>query len=217
MLKTLIRNEHSLRRRTFVGFIVVLIPAAILAVGSICGDLVAEQSIRQSRETSAAAIQTTEFATRVAELDADVSRFTLTGTAIDARNVRTQLVLAEAAFEEAVAKHGVALGDARSFRTAFQHYEIAVKMIFDAVHERFIAADTVKRTSTELANATSAVITHLLRADRGGALAGGVRLDEAMQASLVAASRYFASQNPADADSAKTYLQNLRDEMSGVA
>ncbi len=217
MLNALHRHGLSLRQRTFVSFVVVLIPSVILAVASISGMRAIDRSVRHSRDAAITAIVATEFATRVAELDAGVGRFALTGTALDERDARNRLISAEAAFDAAIEQHGVSLGEARRFRDAFQRYEIAVKMIVDAVHQRFIAADIVKRTSTELANATSAVITRLLRDNRGGGLAGGVRLDEAMQASLVAATRYFASQNPADADGAKSYLQNLRDEMSGVA
>jgi len=60
-------------------------------------------------------------------------------------------------------------------------------------------------------------MARLLARRRTEPIAAGVRLDEAMQASLVAATRYFASQNPADAESAKDYLQHLRGEIAMVA
>jgi diguanylate cyclase (GGDEF)-like protein len=217
MPKHLIRNRLSVRQRTFASFVAVLIPCAVLAIVSILGTRAADRGMGHSRDMTLIAMRASEFATNVAALDAGVSRFALTGTAIDETAAGGQLVLVENTFEVSAQQQDVAIGDAGDLRAAFQRYEIAVKMIFEAVHERFAAADAVQRTSIELANATSAVITQLLRDGRTGALAGGVRLDEAMQSSLVAATRYFASQNPADADSAKSYLQNMRDEISGVA
>jgi signal transduction histidine kinase len=68
-----------------------------------------------------------------------------------------------------------------------------------------------------LANATSAVVGRLLRENRIDAVPTSVRLDEATQASLVAATRYFNSLNPADANSAKAYVQILQHEIDDVS
>src|ERR1700730_16578771 len=60
------------------------------------------------------------------------------------------------------------------------------------------------------------MVGRLLRENRIDAVPTGVRLDEAMQASLVVATRYFNSLNPADANSAKAYLQILQREIEGL-
>jgi hypothetical protein len=80
---------------------------------------IADSSIRHSTDMTVMAIRATEFATNAVELDAGVSRFTLTGTAIDEMDARRRLGLAEAAFVEALQQQGMAVGDAAVFRTAF--------------------------------------------------------------------------------------------------
>ncbi len=101
-------------------------------------------------------------------------------------------------------------------RPAFAHYRATTETTFEAVHDRFQAGETVKQASSDLANATSATVSRLLREKHIDAVPNGVRLDESMQASLVAATRYFSSLNPADANSAKAFLKILQREIGDL-
>ena len=210
------RHRLSIGQRTFAGFAGLLGLCAVLAITSIVGMRFVDRSMERSFYTSEAAIAASEFATRIAELDAAVSRFALSGGALDEETARKYLATTAESFEgiAQTVESGVATPD--DFRAAFQRYQTAIKMTFATVRDRFIATEAVRRTSTELANATSAINARLLRAGGIDALQTGVRLDAVMQASLIAATRYGASLNPSDADSATTYLQSLQREIGGL-
>src|ERR1700721_63258 len=105
----------SLRQRTFGGFAIVLALCAILAVTAIGGIPIVDRSMTRSSDASEAAVTATEIATRVAQLDAHVSRFALTGTAVDEESAREQLELAAGGFKqiEANANGGADVGPAK--------------------------------------------------------------------------------------------------------
>jgi signal transduction histidine kinase/DNA-binding response OmpR family regulator/HPt (histidine-containing phosphotransfer) domain-containing protein len=204
----------SVRLRTFAGFAALLLLCGVLAITSIMGMRFVDGSVEASRLSSGDAISALELAGHVGELNAEVSRFALTGTASDEGAARRQLAATAVAFDS-VADVGATV-DADDIRPAFAHYRAMTETTFETVHDRFQAGETVKQASSELANATSAVVSRLLREQRSDALPDAVRLDESMQASLVAATRYFSSLNPADANSAKAYLQILQREIDGL-
>jgi signal transduction histidine kinase/DNA-binding response OmpR family regulator len=208
-------NRLSIWLQTFGGFAVLLLLSAVLAVTSIVGMRIVEGSVEDSRQSSGAAISALELASYVAELNAEVSRFALTGTASDEDGARRQLVATGEAFNK-ITQTGPAEAVVADIRGAFKRYQGATEATFDTVHDRFKAGERVKQASSELANATSAIVTRLLRENRVDAVPTGVRIDEATQASLVVATRYFSSLNPADANSAKAYLQVLRREIDGL-
>lgn len=208
-------SKHlSVRRQTFAGFAALLLLSSILAVTSIIGMQVVGRSVEESRQSSGAAISAIELAGHVAELNSEVSRFALTGTAIDETVTRRQMTATAEAFKKFSQTGSAATADA--IRSAFEHYRTMTEATFLTVHDRFKAGDAVKQASSELANATSSVVGRLSREKRIDAVPDGVRLDEAMQASLVAATRYFSSLNPADASSAKAFLQILQREIQGL-
>ena len=219
MVKLLRLSSLSLRQRTFGGFGIVLALCAILAITAIGGMHIVDGSMTRSRDAGEAAVAATEIATRVAQLDAHVSRFALTGTAVDEDSARRQLALAGETFEQTAAKEiwDASAGSADDFRAAFRRYEHAVKMTSEAVHDRFVAADAVQRSSVELGNAASAAVSRIVRANRIDGVANAIDLDEAVRASLVAATRYATSRNPADAAAAKSYLDTINRAIAGVS
>ena len=204
----------SVRLRTFAGFAALLLLCGVLAITSIVGMRFVDGSVAASRLSSSDAISALELAGHVGELNAEVSRFALTGTAFDEGAARRQLAATAVAFDS-IADVSATV-DADDIRPAFGHYRAMTETTFKTVHDRFQAGETVKQASSELANATSAVVSRLLHEQRSDALPNAVRLDESMQASLVAATRYFSSLNPADANSAKAYLQILQREIDGL-
>jgi signal transduction histidine kinase/DNA-binding response OmpR family regulator len=211
-------SSLSLRQRTFGGFAIVLALCAVLAVTSITGMHVVDGSMIQSRDASEAAVAASELTTRLAQLDAHVSRFALTGAAVDEAAADKQLALTAQLFEQAAQKELWKANDdtIAEFRGAFQRYERAVRMTSEAVHDRFTSADLVARSSTELGNATSAVVGRILHANQTDAVADAVDLDEAVRSSLVAATRYVTSRNPADAGAAKSYLTTINRQIGAV-
>jgi signal transduction histidine kinase/DNA-binding response OmpR family regulator len=214
MSQALGSGRLSVRTQTFAGFAALLLLCALLAITSIVGMHVVDSIVEASRKSSAAAISALELAGRVARLDAEVSRFALTGTWADESAARQQLSVTATAFDKVAEGGGAAL--AQQIRGAFGHYRDATEATFATVHDRFKAGDSVKQASSELSNATSAVVARLLREKRDDAVPNGVRLDQAMQASLISATRYFSSLNPADANSAKAFLKILQHEIDGL-
>ncbi|HEY1796228.1 MAG TPA: response regulator [Stellaceae bacterium] len=205
----------SVRLRTFAGFAVLLLLCAVLAVTSIVGMRFVDGSVEASRLSSGDAISALELAGHVRELNAEVSRFALTGTTADEDAARHQLKATAVAFGGIAEASGTI--DSDDIRPAFAQYRTATETTFEAVHNRFRAGETVKQASSELANATSAVVNRLLREQRSEALPNAVRLDESMEASLVAATRYFNSLNPADANGAKALLKILQREIEELS
>jgi signal transduction histidine kinase/CheY-like chemotaxis protein len=201
-------GRFSVRLRTFAGFAVLLLLCAVLAVTSIVGMSFVNGSVEASRLSSGDAISALELAGHVRELNAEVSRFALTGAASDEGAARRQLAATAVAFDS-IAEAGGTL-DSDDMRPAFAQYRAATETTFETVHDRFQAGETVKQASSELANATSAIVNRLLREQRSDAVPNAVRLDESMEASLVAATRYFSSLNPADANDAKALLKILQ-------
>lgn len=204
----------SVGLRSFAGFAVLLLLCAVLAVTSIVGMRFVDGSVEASRVSSGAAISALELAGHVRELNAEVSRFALTGAASDEGAARRQLAATAVAFDSIPDTGGTF--DSDDIHPAFAQYRATTEKTFETVHDRFQAGETVKQSSSELANATSALVNRLLREQRSDALPNAVRLDESMDASLVAATRYFSSLNPADANSAKALLKILQREIEGL-
>ncbi|HWD57061.1 MAG TPA: response regulator [Stellaceae bacterium] len=203
-----------MRARTFAGFAVLLLLCAVMAITSIVGLRVIDGSVEDSRMSSRDAISALELAGRVSELNAEVSRFALTGTASDEGAARRQLAATAVAFDSIA--HAGGTVDSDDIRPAFAHYRATTETTFETVHDRFQAGETVKQASSELANSTSAVVNRLVREQRSDAIPNAVRLDESMEASLVAATRYFNSLNPADANSARALLKILQREIQDL-
>jgi hypothetical protein len=82
-------SRVSVGLRNFGGFAVLLLLSAVLAVTSIVGMRIVDGSVEDSRQSAGAAITALELAGYVAELNAEVSRFALTGTAVDEDAVST--------------------------------------------------------------------------------------------------------------------------------
>ena len=167
----------SLRLRTFAGFAALLLLCGVLAVTSVVGMRVVGSSVEDSRQSSGVAISAMKLAGEVAQLNSEVSRFALTGTAGDEAAARQQLTATAQAFNTATQAIGATSED--DIRTAFDHYRVTTEATFETVHDRFKAGDGVKQASTELSNATSAVVSRLSREKQVEAVPNGIRLDEA--------------------------------------
>lgn len=95
-------SRLSIFLRTFGGFAVLLFLCAVLAMTSVIGMRIVDSSVEDSRQSSGAAISALELAGHVAKLNAEVSRFALTGTAADEDGARRQLAVTAEAFGKIV-------------------------------------------------------------------------------------------------------------------
>ena len=210
-------DRFSIYQRIFGGFVVVLSLCAVLAIASIQGMRVIEGDVGNSRATAAAALSAEQFASSVIELNYKVTRYALTGTSTDRTAAQEQLTAVQEALRAVEATAGKDDPTVAKLRAAFTRYQAATEETFLSVSGRFAAGEDLKKTSIELANLASAVAARLLRDNLGDLLPTGVRIDESLQASLVAATRYLSSQNPADADAAKSYLSKLEEDTASLA
>jgi methyl-accepting chemotaxis protein len=209
MLNKLGLHHLSIYQRVTGGFVLVLLLCGVLALASIQGTRVITGSVASSRSTAIAALAAEEFAARLAELNNAVSRYALSGTAADRNEASRHLEQAAAAFDKLAAESGGTDGTAAHIRDAFGEYRAATDDTFKAVGGRFAGAEDLKRSGIEFNNMASTIVARMVRNDRLDALPIGVHLQQSLQGSLVAATRYLASQNPADADTAKTRLEAL--------
>ena len=207
----------SIRKRVAGGFALVLVLCALLALASIQGMRVVTGSVASSRSTAITALAAEEFASRLAELNNAVLRYALSGTGSDRNEASRSLASTAEAFEKL--SHESGNTTAEEIRVAFDQYRAATDDTFKAVGGRFSSAEELKRNGIEFNNLASAIVSRLARRERVEALPIGTQLQESLQASLVAATRYLASLNPADADTAKTRLDVMQNDidMSGLA
>ena len=213
MLNILPLHHLSIRQRVAGGFAFVLVLCGTLAIASIQGTRVITGSVASSRSTAIAALAAEEFATRLAELNNAVSRYALSGTGADRSEASRRLALTAEAFDKLSRENATGNAAAEEIRTAFDQYRAATEDTFKAVGGRFAAAEDLKRTGIEFNNLTSAIVARLASRERVEALPIGTQLEESLQASLVAATRYLTSLNPADADTAKTRLAAMQNDI----
>jgi methyl-accepting chemotaxis protein len=215
------RNKLGLHRlsiyeRVTGGFVLVLLLCGILALASIQGTRVITGGVASSRQTAIAALAAEEFAARLAELNGAVSHYALTGAAADRNEASRHLDQATAAFDKLSRESGGGGAADDQIRAAFGEYHAATDDTFKAVGARFAGAEELKRASIEFNNMASAAVARMVRSGRADALPIGVHLQESLQRSLVAATRYLASENPADAATAKTRLDALWDDAQAL-
>ena len=206
-------HHLSIRQRVAGGFALVLTLCGLLALASIQGTRVITGSVASSRSTAIAALAAEEFASRLAQLNNAVSRYALSGTGADRNEANRHLAITAEAFDKLSRENGGGTAAADETRAAFEQYHAATEDTFKAVGGRFSGAEDLKRAGIEFNNLASAIIARLASRDRLDALPIGVQLQESLQASLVAATRYLVSLNPADADTAKTRLDSMQHEI----
>jgi methyl-accepting chemotaxis protein len=211
-------HHLSIRQRVAGGFALVLLLCGLLAVASIQGTRVITGSVASSRSTAIAALDAEEFASRLAALNNAASRYALSGTGADRNEASRHLGFAAEAFEKLSRDNGSGSGVAEEIRTGFDQYRAATEDTVKAVGGRFSGAEDLKRAGIEFNNLASAIVARLASRERIEALPIGVQLQESLQASLVAATRYLVSLNPADADTAKTRLAAMQNvDLQGLA
>ena len=92
-------------------------------------------------------------------------------------------------------------------------YAGSVARMIDQIEQRQAATEALDKSATALKTTVSAVVAALIRENRLEQLPIGLRLQDTLQASAAAATRFLASRNPADSNSAMVELQGMRDQL----
>ena len=205
----------SIRTRIFGGFGIVLALLATLA-------FVAQRALAVV-ETEASSLTTAnqdfgavdDFALRLGEAHHSVIQAALTETATDRDAART--ALARLATALAGVRYGNSAEDAAvksRIEAAQAGYSASVVRMIDAIAQRQLSTQALEKSSTALKTTVSAIVSALIRENRTEQLQTGLRLQESVQASASAATRFLSSRNPADSSAAVVELQGMRDQVA---
>jgi methyl-accepting chemotaxis protein len=206
IFRTLLDRLHlSIGQRVCGGFAVVLTLAAVLAIVSAQNVRVMQGETARSGASAGAALAAEEFVERVTGLNYWTTRSALTGTADDLTQARQQL-------DGTAEALGKLAGGGAELRAAFEQFAAGAGATFESVQARMNGSDEIKRTSAALVNVTAALTGRVQRDGKADLLAGVLRSNDALQSSMLAATRFLFSLNPTDAETATSRLDMLRKE-----
>jgi methyl-accepting chemotaxis protein len=200
------RLHLSIGQRVCGGFAVVLTLAGVLAFVSAQNVRMMQAETARSGASAGAALAAEEFVERVTGLNYWTTRSALTGTADDLAAARKQLADTAEALRKLDGDGGTGL------RGAFEQFSAGAAATFEAVQGRMTGSDEIRKTSAALVNLTTALTGRVQRDGKADLLAGALRIDDALQSSMLGASRFLFSLNPADAEIAAARLDTLRKE-----
>jgi methyl-accepting chemotaxis protein len=200
------RLHLSIGKRVCGGFAVVLTLAGVLAIVSAQNVRMMQGETARSGASAGAALAAEEFVGRVTGLNYWTTRSALTGTADDLAAARQQLDGTAEALRKLDSDGGTGL------RAAFEQFAAGATTTFEAVQGRMNGSDEIRKTSAALVNVTAALIGRVQRDGKVDLLAGMLRIDDALQSSMLGAARFLFSLNPADAEIATSRLDTLRKE-----
>jgi methyl-accepting chemotaxis protein len=208
----------SIRRRIFGGFGIVLVLLAALAF--VAQRALAVVKIEASSLTAAnqnfGAVD--DFALRLGEAHHSVIQAALTETAADQDAARA--ALGRLATSLAGVSHGDNAEDAAArsrIEAAQQAYSASVVRMIDAIAQRQLSTQALEKSSTTLKTTVSAIVAALIRENRTEQLPTGLRLQETVQASASAATRFLSSRNPADSSAAVVELKGMREHVAQLS
>jgi len=205
------RFALTLRKRVFGGFAAVLSLLIVLAAVMQRGTGSVRAGAEQVSNGSKAAEIATDIASRVSDSQLRTVQYALSTNAVDQK-----------AAQDSLARLDQAIGATHDGRLAVPvaHYREAVNDAIAAVATHREAVVQWQQAGTDARTITSAISQLLERQTDAETIRAGMHLAEAFQTSDAAGSRFLASRNPADADTASTALPTLRssvDQMTGLA
>ncbi|HUN39731.1 MAG TPA: methyl-accepting chemotaxis protein [Acetobacteraceae bacterium] len=198
----------TLRKRIVGGFAGVLVLLAMLAVVGQRGADSVSRGANGVRANSAAAEAASTIALRVADAQARVAQYALSGNASDGQAARNGLTRLDRAIAET---HNEALA------APVARYRLAVDASIGAVAARRDAVGAWQAAGTDLRTIATAISRLLETAPDPDTIRAGMHLVDAFQTSDSAGARFLASRDPADANTATSELQSFRDNVAGVA
>jgi methyl-accepting chemotaxis protein len=202
----------SIRARVFGGFGIVLALLAVLAFIAHRALVVIDAEANSLSKASEQLGAVNDFALRLGETHHLVSQAALTEAAPDRDAARTALGRLAAAFGEMrVHTTGEAASAAMAKIDAAQAaYASAVTLMIEAIDRRQASTEMLEKSATALKTTVSAIVATLIRENRAEQLPVGLRLQDAVQASAAAATRFLSSRNPADSLMALNELKGMR-------
>jgi methyl-accepting chemotaxis protein len=204
----------SIRTRIFGGFAIVLALLATLAFVAQRALAVVETEASRLTVANQESDAADDFALRLGEAHYAVIQAALTETAADrdaARAALGRLATTLAAVRYAKDAEGAA---AKSrVEAAEGAYSASVARMIDAIAQRKLSTEALEKSSTALKITVSAIVSALIKENRTEQLPIGLRLQEAVQASAAAATRFLSSRNPADSSAALVELQGMRGQV----
>ena len=190
----------TLRKRVFGGFAATLSLLIVLAVVMQRGAGSVNQGAARVRDGSATSEVATGIALRVDDAEARALRYALSGNDVDRK-----------AAQDSLAGLDQAIGENHDDRLAppVARYRAAVNAAIAAVAAHRAAVVQWQAAGTDVRTIATAISQVLERETDPDTIRGGMHLVQAFQTSDAAGSRFLASGNPADADTASTELPDL--------
>jgi len=205
----------SIRTRIFGGFAIVLGLLAAIACIAQHALAVVDTEAKSLTVANQAFGAVDDFALRLGEAHYSVIQAALTETAADrdaARVALAQLATTLGGLRDraSAAEDAAAMSQVDAAQSA---YGGSVARMIDQIAQRQTATEALDKSATALKTTVSAVVSALIRENRLEQLPIGLRLQETLQASSAAATRFLASRNPADSNTALVELQGMRDQL----
>ena len=204
----------TMHRRIFGGFALVVVLLALLATVLDRGAATMTRMADQVRVSNTAADAVTAVALHVGDAHARSMQYGLTANAADEQALRQSLASLDAAVAQTAADGGAQAGDLADLTA---HYRKAVDATIAAVRARADSIARWQQAGTDLSTISTAIGRVLDREADPDLLRAGMQLVQAFQTSDAAGSRFLASRNPADANTASTALQSFQADMRAVA
>jgi methyl-accepting chemotaxis protein len=205
----------SIRARVFGGFGIVLALLVALAFVAQRALAVVETEVSSLTVANQGFASVDEFALRLGEAHHAVIQAALTEAAADQDAAR------EALDRLAKALAGVRYGNSAEdtavkgrIEAAQGAYSASVVHMIEAIAQRQRSAQALEKSSIVLKTTVSAIVSALIRENRIDQLQTGLRLEESVQASASAATRFLSSRNPADSNAAVVELKGMRDHVA---
>jgi methyl-accepting chemotaxis protein len=161
------------------------------------------------------ALAVAQFATRVGDTHSLVTQYALSEN--DGDLLAAQYSLAQLQNETRLVAEAYASSDGKQdetvdqLRTLANRYRDSVTATIDAINARRVHAAELVRSATELGTTVTAIVETLAHdPNNPNVVNDAIRLMEAFYSSNVSASRFLASRNPADSDTARTDILAMR-------
>lgn len=155
----------------------------------------------------------TEFAARVGETREQVTQYALSENDRDLQAAQHSLDRLQdeiTAVDRAYAWTGADSAIVDKLRGLADQYRNSVIATIDAINARRSNGTELLQRATELSTTVSAIVEALAHdANNAGALDDAIRLIEAFHSSNASATRFLASRNPADSDTARVDMQAM--------
>lgn len=204
----------SMRIRIFGGFAVVVVVLGLLATVLGRGAATMTHMADEVRSGSTTADAVNDVALHVGDVHARSMQYEVTANVVDQQALQQGLARLDEAVTGAGATADTQSGDLAGLTA---RYRKTVSATIAAVSARAKATAGWQQAGTDLSTIATAISRLLDREPSPDLLRAGMQLVQAFQTSDAAGSRFLASRNPADANTAISALQSFRASIQAVS